>query len=131
MTSLANLPKFLAYFASSVVLLAAFLGAYTLITPIPEWRLIREGNRAVALALSGATIGFTLPLASAIIHSANLADMVVWAVVALILQLLCFGVIRLLRRHVTTALVQGDMAEATALATGSVAFGLLNAACLS
>jgi len=131
MTSLANLPNFLTYFGASVVLLAAFLAVYTLITPLHEWTLIREGNTAVALSLAGATLGFALPLASAIVHSANLADMAVWAVVALILQLLCFAAMRLLRRNVNAALAQGDMAEAIVLAAGSVVFGVLNAACLS
>jgi len=51
--------------------------------------------------------------------------------VALILQLLCFGAMRLLRRNTSAALERGDMAEAIVLATGSVVFGLLNAACLS
>lgn len=131
MTSLANLPNFLSYFAMSVVLLAAFLGIYTLITPLAEWTLIRQGNTAVALSLSGATLGFALPLASAVVHSANLADMAVWAGVALILQLLCFAAMRLLRRNVSAALAQGNMGEATVLAAGSVVLGLLNAACLS
>ena len=131
MTSLANLPAFLTYFGMSVILLAAFLAAYTLILPLHEWTLIREGNTAVALSVSGATLGFTLPLASAIVHSANLADMAVWAAVALILQLVCFGAMRLLRRDTSAALARGDMAEAIVLATGSVVFGLLNAACLS
>lgn len=131
MTSLANLPYFLAYFGASIVLLAAFLGAYTLLTPLHEWTLIREGNAAVALSLAGATLGFTLPLASAIVHSGSLADMVVWAVVALVLQLLCFAAMRLLRRNVSLALAQGDMAEAIVLACGSIVFGVLNAACLS
>ncbi len=131
MTSLANLPNFLVYFGASVVLLAAFLAAYTLIIPIHEWKQVREGNTAVALSLAGATLGFALPLASAIAHSANLADMVVWAAVALILQLLCFGAMRLLRRNVSAALAQGDMAEAITLATGSLVLGLINAACLT
>jgi putative membrane protein len=131
MTSLANLPLFLLYFGVSIVLLAAFLAAYTLLTPLHEWTLIRAGNTAVALSLAGATVGFALPLASAIIHSGNLADMAVWAGVALVLQLLCFVAMRLLRRNVAIALAQGDMAEAIVLATGSVVLGLLNAACLS
>ena len=60
MTSLAALPAFLAYFASAIVLLAAFLAAYTLILPLDEWGLIRRGNTAVALVVSGAAIGFAL-----------------------------------------------------------------------
>jgi uncharacterized membrane protein YjfL (UPF0719 family) len=36
-----------------------------------------------------------------------------------------------LRGHVTAALAEGNMAEAIVLAVGSLAFGVLNAACLS
>ncbi|MCW3473848.1 DUF350 domain-containing protein [Limobrevibacterium gyesilva] len=43
MTSLAKLPAFLGYFGGSLVL-------YTWITPVDEWRLIRDGNTAAALA---------------------------------------------------------------------------------
>ena len=130
MTSLTNLPNFLLYFGASVVLFAAFLAIYTRLVPLHEWRLIREGNTAVALALAGAMLGFALPLAVAIARSANLADMAVWAAVSLVLQLLCFTALRLLRRNAAAALARGDMAEAILLSSGSVVLGLLNAACL-
>ena len=131
MTSLANLPIFLLYFGTAVVLLAAFLALYTLIVPLNEWQLIREGNTAVALVIAAAMVGFALPLGSAVVHSANLADMVVWAGVSLVLQLLCFAAMRLLRRDVSRALARGDMAEAVLLAGTSITLGVLNAACLS
>jgi putative membrane protein len=131
MTSLANLPNFLLYFVASVVLFAAFLAAYTRLVPLHEWQLIREGNTAVALALAGAMLGFAMPLTVAIARSGNLADMAVWAFVSLVLQVLCFGALRLLRRDAGGALARGDMAEAILLAAGSVVLGLLNAACLT
>jgi putative membrane protein len=131
MTSLANLPYFLLYFGTSVVLLVTFLTVYTRVLPLHEWRLIREGNAAVALVLGGAMLGFAVPLATAIVRSGNLADMAVWAVVSLLLQLACFGALRIWRRDASVALARGDMAEATLLAAGSVALGLINAACLT
>jgi putative membrane protein len=131
MNSIANLPYFLTYFGASLVLLALFLAIYTRLTPAHEWTLIREGNVAAALSLAGATLGFCLPLASAIIHSDGLLDMAVWALVSLVLQLLCFAAMRLLRPDVSGGIARGDMAEATVLAAGSVALGILNAACLS
>lgn len=85
--------------------------------------LIRQENTAVVVGLAGATLGFALPLASAIVHSADLTEMVVWAAIALVLQLLCFAAMRLLRRDASAALAQGDIAEAIVLATGSVVFG--------
>ncbi len=131
MTSLATLPNFLLYFAASVVLFAVFLVVYTRLVPLHEWRLIREGNTAVALALVGAMLGFAMPLSVAIARSANLADMAVWAAVSLVLQLLCFSALRMLRRDAGAALARGDMAEAILLSGGSVVLGLLNAACLT
>jgi putative membrane protein len=131
MSNPANIANFLLYFVTSVVLLSAFLAAYTLVTDIQEWRLIRAGNTAVAIALGGAMIGFALPLASAIVHSQNLVDSVVTAAIALVVQLLCFAAMRLLRRDTRAALTQGDMAEGVLLASTSLTLGMLNAACLS
>ncbi len=131
MSNPANIMNFLLYFGVSVILLAAFLAAYTLLTHIHEWRLIRSGNTAVAIALGGAMFGFALPLASAIEHSQSLADAVVTAAIALVVQLLCFAAMRLLRRDARAALARGDMAEGVFLASTSLTPGLLNAACLS
>ena len=131
MTSLATLPAFLAYFALAMGLLGMFLAIYTAITPYPEWTLIRAGNTAAALSLAGATLGFCLPLTAAITHSVGLADMLVWGLVALIVQLLAFFLLRLTLGDMCAAIARGTMAPAIMVAAGSVAVGLLNAACLS
>jgi putative membrane protein len=131
MTDPANIFNFLLYFITSIILLVAFLAAYTLLTHIHEWRLIRSGNTAAAVALGGAMIGFALPLASAIVHSQSVTDMIITAAIALVVQLLCFAAMRLLRRDAGSALVQGDMAEGVFLASTSVVLGMLSAACLS
>lgn len=101
MTILHNLPNLLAYFACAVALLAIFIVAYTKVTPIDEWAEIRAGNAAAALGLSGAILGFALPLGSSIVHSASLLDMAAWALVSLLLQLGCFWVMHLLYRDVS------------------------------
>jgi putative membrane protein len=131
MTSLANLPAFLGYFVSALVLLAAFIVIYGWLTPLNEWKLVHEGNTAAAVSLIGAALGFALPLATAIIRSANLADMVVWAGVALVLQLACFFVLRLLIRNLADEIASNHMGAATILAGASVTLGVINAACLT
>ena len=131
MANPANILNFLLYFGTAVVLLAAFLAAYTLLTPIQEWRLIRSGNTAASIALGGAMIGFAIPLASSIVHNVSLTDTVITAAIALLVQLLCFAAMRLLRRDASAALARGDMAEGVFLAATSLALGILNAACLS
>ena len=131
MTSLAALPSFLAYFIGSLALLGLFLLAHAKTLHIPEWTLVRQGNVAAALSVSGSALGFAMPLASAIVHSANFVDMLVWAVVSAVAQLLGLVALRLLRPDFREALVRGDMAEATIIAVASTIIGLLDAACLS
>jgi putative membrane protein len=131
MTNLANLPAFLTYFASALVLLAAFITVYAWITPMHELRLIRDGNTAAAVSLVGATLGFALPLASAIAHSADFIDMLVWASVALVLQLACFYAVRLLIGNLAGEIAANHMGAATILAGASLTLGLVNAACLT
>jgi putative membrane protein len=128
---IANIADFLVYLASALLLLGGFIGLYTLILPMREWEWIKQGNVAASVVLSGAILGFSLPLAESIRQTNTFPRMVVWAAIALAVQLAGFGVMRLLRRDAVAAIERGDMAEAVLLAAGSVALGLINAACLS
>lgn len=129
--SLTGLPAFLSYFAAAIGLLAVFLLAYLWITPYREISLIREGNAAAAASLSGALIGFVLPLASAIVHSVSLLDMAVWGLIALIIQLLAYLAARLLLPNLARSIPGGQIASGVFLAALSLAIGLLNAACMT
>ena len=131
MTSLKNLPYFLSYFATSVVLLAVFLVIYPRITRHDEWALLKKGNTAAAVSLAGATLGFALPLASVIAHSAGFVDLLVWAAVAMVVQLLSYFLLIAVQRDMTGAIERGEMAPAVMLGAGGVVMGVLNAACLT
>lgn len=129
--SLAGLPAFLVYFATGLGLLALFAMVYGWITPYRETALIRQGNVAASISLAGALVGFVLPLASAIAHSVNLLDMLVWAVIALIAQVVVYAVVARILPHFAEAIEAGRIAPATLLAAMAVAVGLLNAAALT
>jgi hypothetical protein len=75
---LATLPNFLAYLGAAAVLLAAFVAIYLFVTPYDEIKLIRENNLAAAVSLSGAVLGFAMPIANVIAHSDTLLDLAVW-----------------------------------------------------
>lgn len=129
--SLAGLPAFLVYFATGLGLLALFAMVYGWIMPYRETALIRQGNVAASISLAGALVGFVLPLASAIAHSVNLLDMLVWAVIALIAQVAVYAVVARILPHFAEAIEAGRIAPATLLAAMAVAVGLLNAAALT
>jgi putative membrane protein len=128
---LTNFPSFIAYFIGAGILTALFLALYTRLTPHPEIALVREGNVAAAVALNGGLLGFVIPLASVIAHSATLVDLVVWGVIAMIVQLGGFLVARLLMPHLSQAVSDGRVSDATFLAGLSVSLGILVAACMA
>mgnify|MGYP006353066219 CR=1 FL=1 len=76
MTMFANFSfvNYAVHLLAGVVLLIAFFVVYTRVTIYNEVALIMQGNNAAALSLGGALIGFTLTVASAILHSAGLVE---------------------------------------------------------
>ena len=133
MTSLANLPGFLTHFLSGLALLAGAVWVHTRFTPHDELALVRAGNAAASVALAGTILGFAIPLTSAIGHSANLLDAVVWGVVALLAQVATWGALArfLGTAHAAAMEQEGAMARAVLKAAVAVAVGALNAGAMS
>lgn len=131
-SSLQGVGSFLLYFVVAIGLVAAFVAVYTKVTPHKELELIRAGNVAGAIALAGAVLGFSLPVANVIAHSVSILDMLIWSVVALVAQLALFLVVdRGVLRGISSHVEEGNVAAATTLAAASVVIGILNAACLT
>ena len=119
------------YFVASLGYLLIFCLIYTKVTPYDELKLVREGKTAPAVSLGGAFIGFVLPLHSAITHSVGFVDMLVWALVAMVVQILAFSIVRLIFKDLVRQIEENQMAAAALLAFFSVAIGLLNAASMT
>jgi putative membrane protein len=131
LTSLAGLPAFLAYFAVSGVVVVGYLVVYTWITPHDEFALIRANVPGAAIALGSSLIGFALPVASAIAHSANIVDCLIWSVVALAVQVLVYFLARIPDPGLSQRIAAGEMASAIWLGTASIAGGMLSAATMT
>jgi putative membrane protein len=131
LSSFSTLPAFIAYLSLGLLLLALFVACYTWFTPLRELALIRAGNTAAATSLGGAVFGFALPLASAIAHSVSLVDLAVWGVIALVVQLLTFALLRLGMRDLPRQIEAGQLSVAMFAAIVSVAVGAINAAAMS
>jgi putative membrane protein len=131
MESFSGLYAFLGYFTGAAVLLVLFCLVYLQVTPYPELRLVKEGKTAPAISFGGAVIGFVLPLASAIAHSVNFVDMLLWALVALVVQLLVFFILRVAFPGLITGIADDRIAPAIVVATFSTAAGVLNAASMT
>ncbi len=129
--SLSGLYAFLGYFGTSCALLVLFCFIYLWVTPYHELRLVREGKCAPAVSFGGAVIGFVIPLASAIAHSLSFLDMFLWALVALVVQVLVFLVLRLSLTGLVHDIAEDRMGPAVIVAVFSSAAGILSAASMT
>ena len=130
-TSIRGFPAFLLYFGASLALLALFIAIYVRITPYPEITLIRQGNIGAAASLSGALLGFVVPLAHSVAQSANLADMALWGLIALVVQLLVYFVVRRIMPGIASDIPAGKTGPGIFLGALSLATGILNSACMT
>jgi len=126
-----GLPWFLAYMGTAVVLTLIYVVIYMWVTPHPEIKLIRDNNMAASLAFAGSLIGFCLPLASAIANSVALVDCVLWGVIALVVQIAIFYLVRLPIPKISKRIENGETASGLWLGSASLAGGILNAASMT
>ncbi len=126
-----NLSEFLLFFVVAAVLTIIFVVIYTRVTRHNEIALIKKNSAAAAAAFSGSLIGFALPLASTMINSVTIAEMVLWGVVALIVQVLVYLLIRLPMPRVSKRIEDGEVAAGIWLGAWSIVAGILNAASMT
>jgi len=122
---------FVLTFVLSLVLLAAFVTLYSLLTSHREMTLIRGGNTAAALSLGGAIVGFVIPVSKAVAQSSELTELIVWAAIAFVAQALAYGATAVLVPHLQRAIESDNVASGVLLAALAIGIGMLNAAAMS
>jgi putative membrane protein len=120
---------FAAYFGAAIVLTALFVMIYVKTTPHNEFKLMREGNGAAALGLTGAMVGFVIPLSLVISVSGALLQTVIWGAGALLVQIAGQFGARLLFPNLTTDIAAGKYSAAIVQSGIALSLGILQAAC--
>ena len=129
--AISGLPQFLLYFAVALALAGLYLFLYTLVTAHNEFALIRQNVLSAALSLGMSLIGFALPLSSAVVHAQNVVDCLVWGVVAMLVQILVYFLVRVPVPNLSQRIASGELAPALFLGTASLAAGIVNAAAMT
>lgn len=125
------LPHFLAYFAAASGLAITFLLLYVILTPHREFALIRDGNSAAATQLVGTFLGFAIPMAVVIGHAIGVIDMLLWGMVAVLVQLAVFFIVsRLLFRAISDRISEDCLASGIFVGGMGLGVGILQAACM-
>lgn len=115
----------------AALLLVMFFIVYVRITPYDEVLLIRQGNNAAALTLAGAVLGFSITIASAILHTASYQEFLGWAAGAMLVQVAAHAVTTRLLHMSKEHIESGNTAFGGLLGAISLAVGAINAACIS
>jgi putative membrane protein len=123
-----GLPMLLLQFLLVLALLTAGIFLYMAVTPFRERELVRNGNPAAATVLGGALVAMAIPLAALLATTGAFLDILVWGLVAVLLQLLTVAVISHLLRGMRAMVEAGQVAAAIPLVAAQISVGLLNAA---
>src|SRR5215472_7149507 len=125
-----GLPLLLTQFVACAALLAISVTIYIALTPFQEREMVARGNPAAGMVLGGVILALAIPLAGILATSGRLLDVLVWGVVALVLQLFTLGVVALLLRNLRGMIESGNVAAALTLSAAQIAVALLNAAAM-
>lgn len=124
-------PVLLLHFAVTVAMLVVGVTVYIWITPHAEFKLIRDGNLAAAISLSGAIIGIGLPLAFCMAASFTTWDILVWGTLTVVIQLVTYKVVDLLLKDMSQRIEADERGPALLMVAVKLAVAMINAAAVS
>ena len=121
-------PDFLAHTAVAAVMLIIGIAVYIKLTPWRELALVKDQNGAAGLALAGAIVGLAIPISACLATSISLFGLIIWGVVALLLQLLAYRVTDALLRDLPRRIEEDQAGPAIVLIAAKLASAMLLAA---
>ncbi len=122
------------FFFIAVAIVVVFLYLYALVTPYDDYKLIfEENNTAASIGFGGAILGLSLPLYSAAAGSDAFLDFTIWAIVAMVIQLiLAFVLTRMMSKFsFSQKISEGVLSVGVLMAFLSIAVGVINAGSMS
>jgi len=125
---------FLLFLLTAIAVVILFLYLYAKVTPYDDYKLIfEENNLAASIGFGGAILGLSIPLYSALISSVSYFDFIIWAIVAMLLQLaFAYAVTKRQGKFSFTQKIQdNNVSIGILMAFLSISIGLLNAGSMS
>lgn len=122
---------YLKHLLSGLIMVGLFAAVYVRFTPFHEMPLIRRGCTAAALSLAGAIVGFSLTVASSILHNDHYLMFIAWGTLAAVVQMAAYLLIERSLPEMKAAIEANNMAMGALMGTVSLVVGVINAACLS
>ena len=127
-TVINGMPYLVSHFFVASVVFVLGVWLYILVTPMKELKLIREGNTAAAVSFFGACFGIVIPVAACLASSINVADIIIWGVISVGIQIICFRVVDLFLKDLPKRIEKGEISSSVVLMSFKISIALLNAA---
>ncbi len=127
----AGFPVLILHFLVTVAMLAAGVAVYLFATPYHEIKLIRAGNTAAAVTLSGAIVGLAVPLAFCMAASVNILDILIWGAVTVVLQILAYRIMDFLLKEMPARVENDEIGPAILLAAVKLAVAAITSAAVA
>jgi putative membrane protein len=124
-------PLALLHAGIAIILLIGAVCLYALISPHRDVQNVRRGNAASAISLGGVIVCLALPLAVAVAASTSLADVAIWGVAALFVQLALFRLIDLLLHGLPQRVDEGELSAALLLVSAKLASAIVLSAAIA
>ena len=128
---IAGFPVLLLHFAVTIAMLSIGVTVYHYVTPYHELRLVRSGNTAAAISISGAISGMAIPLAICMATSVSVWDIVIWGVLALLIQMLAYRIGDVLVKDLPTRIENGEIGAAVLVVGIKLSVAFINAAAIA
>ena len=128
---IAGFPVLLLHSSVTIALLVVGVLVYVWMTPWDEMGLIRSGNTAAAVSLSGAIIGLAIPLSFAMSASVSVYEILIWGPVTLLLQIIAYRIADRVLQDLPKRIEAREMGAAVLLVSIKLAAAAVNAAAVS
>ncbi|MFF2177350.1 DUF350 domain-containing protein [Lysinibacillus sp. NPDC058147] len=132
--SLDSFLNFLLYIGTGFILILIGIVAFAFTTKFSEWKLIKEGNLAVALKLWGKVIGLGITLYTVWSSSVHILDAIIWGLIGIATQVVVYLIIEYVLTPKTSLekkVEEGNTAVGFSLFAVGITVGLIIAGSLS
>ncbi len=123
-------PEFLIQGGITLALLMAGCIVHILLTPMKEMQLIKAGNVSAGISVAAVIVGLAIPMTACLETAVSIYDLLIWGVVAILLQLLAFRVVDLILHDLPHRIERDEIGAALLLAAVKLAAALVMASAL-
>lgn len=123
-------PEFMLHGGVTLALLIAGCVVHVLLTPMKELKLVRDGNISAGISLCAVIVGLAVPMSACLVTALSVYDILIWGVVAILLQLLAFRAADLILRDLPRRIERDEIGAALVLAAVKIAAAIVMASAL-